>query len=868
VRLRELAPQAELLGVQREGVPLGEAKKVAKGERKAAQKAKERAGVVVTRTDAQYAQALANARVSTVRTGRSTRLAAAESARREAVAEAARAKNAQGRARGALGVARGRSEILSRNVGGAGGGGGYGIELGSRGLQAASERVKATRAAVREADRVVAAERQRVSGVAPGEHDALLRAIAARDEARAALAQKRVGAKVAKKRHIAVKRGELVEPADQFVARVQSEANRAGLGAPGYFPSEKRPRGVRGSLSRAVDAAQPYTGTLTRTGRENADPQAFVRAIAENVNRKASWNYVADTFDRHAFEWSRGLTPGQIKDELDRRGIDAGSVALWNPGAYRAAHQAQAQLEGGDIAAADVTGENAAAHAALTHAAPSIDLRRLDTQPEAFLHSRGWAVVPKAVHDELTADTRPSGAGMRTYDIAKGKASRILLGNPAWLQFQVGANALLTGLAGTGPVDAAKAQLWWRKLSVAERDAIEPHIGVHKFYDEQTHLGAATNNRIVNAYRAFKETGLYKAAHKANPLDAIFRADNAQNSFFRKAVFYTQAKRAAYRDMGQTAGQMMRLQHQITGLMTLGPTERMRALARNQGAIDDYAHHVNSFLGDYTTYTHRERKILGRAVMFYGFLRYSLRFAFYTMPIEHPVMASILTQVGRLERDELQNIFGTDVPPWEVGNYFSKDGRTKVALTRLSPFFNAIQWQGPQSIVGAFSPLAQITVNQVAGKNVAFDQLYTTDGSTQYRVKAADIGAANRAQIALQELMSTSPYYRAAAKTGIPGLIGPLRGRQTDDASLFKAQPVHFKRPDKIAENQKLIAQQNRQGGVKALEAQFAPLAGAPGSDVIAKARERAKPKVKAVRRKNPIAPIGGGGSGTLRGSF
>jgi hypothetical protein len=477
-------------------------------------------------------------------------------------------------------------------------------------------------------------------------------------------------------------------------------------------------------------------------------------------------------------------------------------------------------------------------------------------------------LVPKAVHDEIMADTRPSSAAGRAYDITKGKASRILLGNPAWLQFQIGANALLTGLAGTGPVNALKAQAWWHTLSTAEREAIEPYIGVHKFYDEQTKLGAASNSRIVNAYRAFKDTGLYQAAHKANPLDAIFRADNAQNTFFRKAVFYSQAKRAAYRDMGQEAGHVIRLQKQLASIVNLGPQDRMRALVRNQKSIDDYAAHVNDMLGDYTTYTHRERKVLGRSVMFYGFLRYSVKFAFYTMPIHHPMMSAILTQVGRLERDELEQIFGADVPPWEIGNYYSQDGKTRVAVTRLNPFFNAIQWQGPQSIVGAFSPLAQVTINQVAGKNVSFDQLYTANGSTAYKIKASEIGAANRAQIAIQELLSTSPYYRAAQKTGIPGIVGPLLGRQTDDASLFKPAPVHFKRADKIAENNRLIAQQ-KANRPQVLRQQFVPVTGTPGSEVIAKARARGKPKVKVVRRKSPIGNFGGGsGGGTLHGAF
>jgi hypothetical protein len=93
--------------------------------------------------------------------------------------------------------------------------------------------------------------------------------------------------------------------------------------------------------------------------------------------------------------------------------------------------------------------------------------------------------------------------------------------------------------------------------------------------------------------------------------------------------------------------------------------------------------------------------------MFYGFLRYSVKFTLYTMPIEHPVVSSMLTQIGRLERDEQKRIFGADVPTWELGNLYTKSGK-KYQLSRLSPFFNATQYGEPGSLVSSMSPLVQV----------------------------------------------------------------------------------------------------------------------------------------------------------------
>jgi hypothetical protein len=338
------------------------------------------------------------------------------------------------------------------------------------------------------------------------------------------------------------------EDTSSFFRRLMAEAGHHGLETPGFFPSEKRAEGVFSTFAvggrQAVKGPQPYTGALTRTGRENTALDVLPRGIARNIKRKYNWNLVAENFDRHASRLveEQDDRPAQGRDGAPRHRPAVRRVL--EPGCSATSSREAARIEGPDVEAGHVTPEAADVHSAA----------QLATNPAAFKGTSGWSLIPKAVHDEIMTDIRPSGIGGRSFDIAKGKISRVLLGNPGWLQFQVASNAFLTGLAGTGPVDAVKAQVWWRKLPEAQKRAIEPYIGVHRWYDDQTHLGATANNRIVNAYRAFKETGAVQGAHKANPLDALFRADNAQNNFFRKAVFYNQAKRETYRRMGEEAG--------------------------------------------------------------------------------------------------------------------------------------------------------------------------------------------------------------------------------------------------------------------------------------------------------------------------
>lgn len=671
--------------------------------------------------------------------------------------------------------------------------------------------------------------------------------------------------------HMGVVRGQS-ETTAQFLRRVKATARDRGLARPGYFPSEKRPQNVFSAFalggSRAVMAPKAYTGALFRTGRESVSPQTFERGIAQNIKRKYNWNYVADNFDKHVLEWSKNSTIDALQTELERRGIDPRTVAFWNPRRYRAERQAHVGEGGLEPDITDNVGDEA-----IHGAFKASTLPALSTIPADFKGTTGWSVIPKGIHDEIATELKPSTAAARIYDIAKGKTSRVLLANPAWLQYQIGANALLTGLSGTGPIDAVKAQLWWKKLSPAQRQAIEPYLGIMRWHDQQTHLGAASTSSMVNAWRAFKQTKLYASAHKANPLDAIFKADNAQNNFFRRAVFYNQIKKTAYKNMGRSAHEIIPLQRRMAHILTLGPERQMKAAIDDLATFEHHAQKTVDFLGDYTTYTARERRLISRSVMFYGFLRYSVKFAFYTMPVGHPIMSSMLLQLGRLHRDELQRIFGTDVPVWELGNYYSPDGSSRVQVSRLNPFVNATQYIDlskasvvqPQAVIAFLPPFIQAALDSAAGKNIAFDKPFTVDHSAAYVTHASDVTPGQRARILLGDLLHLSPIERTAEKAGIPGISRPLVGKQTDTSSLLFPSEVRYKANSKTSRARQAANQRDIAGtptGLAAVREQMLPVLGQSAGPIIRKSRQYAKDQSKAKkkprRHKDPYGFSGG----------
>lgn len=625
---------------------------------------------------------------------------------------------------------------------------------------------------------------------------------------------------------LGIKREEGESPAS-FLRRVKKDAAAAGLARPGYFHSQKRPRAGYSERAlggaRAVAGTKAYTGALFAKGLEDASPLVHEQAIARGIKRKYNWNLVARQFAEHSFEWGRNQTVGKLLDEIDNRGLDPNSVALWNPRLYLDAAKKH-EADGGDVTGRGEEPVVAGLSDAVDQSAMTI--KDLATRPEDFLKTSGWTVIPKAVYDEIHAGTRPSGAIARGYDVVKGKQSRILLGlSPAWLQFQVASNAILTGLAGTGPVDFVKAQAWWNKLSDAEKAAVEPYIGVGHFHDsiEQTKLGAARTrsekiNQTVDAYRALKTTPFMQHIGRGNPLDMLFRADNAQNNAFRKAVLYSQIKRDAYKRMGQNAKLMAGVQTRFTHSLTLGPTEQMAALLRDHRSLERHAQHVADFLGDYSTYTARERRGFQRAVMFYGFLRFSLRFTFLTMPIKHPVMSSVIAQLGRLQADEVRKLLGGDELPWALGKlYFTKGGQLKsVDLSRANPTMNAVtNFRAPKDILGFLPPLGVALLDQAYSKTSFKDRPFRVRGENQGR-KANEYRADDRARVFLNAMLSLAAPYRAAQAATQPGPRG-------DDALLFSPRPTGYRDPATVASINSDIAAQPKSVGSR-LAQQFVPL--------------------------------------------
>lgn len=575
--------------------------------------------------------------------------------------------------------------------------------------------------------------------------------------------------------------------------RVYKEANAAGLERPLYFPSEKFAlekgggTALQSDAARAMGSSRQYTGKLYATGREVLDPKVYARGRARSIKRKWNWRLVHDQLDTHAFKSidgmvTKGKTLGELRHAVDNATGDLKHVAFYNPGRFQSA-VAELRRQGVDIEHDEGTFGEALKSA----------LKENGELSPNDLGETGWHVVPHDVLDEIRMETgKPSKLG-RAWDQTKAFQSRMLLGtNPSWLAFQMLSEGAVTAAAMGGRLSSfAKAPLYFRKLDQKTKDDLVPWLNAGVAHHELVNatLGPASDSLMARGWRAFRESGIGEWMHKGNLVQHMMNADHAKSTYLRKVLLYDTVKREAFHRMGENATAIAQLNDRLSHILTLGPEAKMRELLNNKDNLERYAQHLNDMLGDFTTYTAHERMGLRRYTMFYGFLRYSLRMAFYTMPVKHPLMTAIIANLGRMQTEEVRNLLGGDELPWALGRiYWDDNGQLKsIDLQRANPAMNALtQMRDVTQAPGMLPPVATAAIDQIFHINSYKDRPWAVHGKPkQHNPTSGDFGLGVRGRIAAESLLKTIGAYRIAESAS-------MNGPQGDDSMLFDQRPTKY----------------------------------------------------------------------------
>ncbi len=695
---------------------------------------------------------------------------AAKKSHTAALKDLDRAEREHTKARAKFAHAKGRAEILSRNVG-----------------DTAAERKAAGRT-------VPAGERQYEGGGL-----AVTRAADELQESFARVSAAKESVKATRKDLAEANRPKRSEPVlgetgAEFAARVREERKSVpGTTAePGYYPSRyDAPQDVPLTASRAQLAGvgtRHREGVLYDQGRELKDPELLLRAHARNIDNYARQATRSDVLEREGIPYA---TREDAEKALADSGMAGKAIVVSADGAVLKGARTANIVDGREL--------------------PELDAR---ADLGDFAPTTAHYIIPTTVQKELDALHKPISAGGRVLDRIQHLTQAVMLGaSPSWLQFQTIADTVALTAQGITPAQAIRATREYNALTDAGRQQVDVLVGGNPSSDL---LRGSEDLGRTAAILASNPTYRKHFSGRKNPLTALLRADAQRTAGARRIALITKLERdAKTARIDKEIGDLRPLQRKLTRALGQQEPGELQRLLNDGDLAEQAAEHVAKIMGDFTSYTQAERAAMKRFIPFYGFLRYSLKLAFHTLPVDHPYVALLIAQVGQLTAEESRDIVGNELPQG-ISRLYTNNGEKMVDFARAHPILNGIvaAETSNQFVTAFMPPLAVIAANYAFKQNLWLGREYKVKNRTQ---GTKDLAGEERLRIVADELFKLLGPYKALKE--LPN------EPQGDDSLPWSRRPLRPTDTKTIISTRETTAAREKQGGLKRAALKLFPLA-------------------------------------------
>jgi hypothetical protein len=631
------------------------------------------------------------------------------------------------------------------------------------------------------------------------------------------------------------------ESTSAWIKRVRAAMEENGIDHPPFFaPSEelRTPKfsNYTAGGARAPEPFKKRTGALQRQGRERSDPEVIYEGIQRNHRMRISGQLVADVFDRVAHPRYRNITTHELKKLAQNEGFDPSLYAVWYPKLYRdtlrnrIVAEQQGAAEGFGRAASQLEQEAAAQGGAFGHLRELLDprsqhavivgadnLKDLYAQLDnpRFKGERG-TLIPRAAADELLSSAKETSFG-RVMERLKTMQSRAVLGalNVNWVQADAFVNSLVaTVIGGASPAAFVQQARFFKRLPPdLKRWAHEElDIGTSRSNVHIPRMGAAVNNRFVNFFRFLRESPWGQRVRPIQrTINTFLRLERGVgNNPQRRALAYHLLRKEAFHQLDGDVSHLNGILHRVSSIFSLGAytpetvRKQMVEIVRNKKDFEEIGRQTANILGDWTTFTALERKTLGRYFFFYPYLRYSMKLAFYTLPLDHPVRLAMIANLANLNMDEQRRLIGADDADTYLvaGRYFYRDAKGQMHeynVRTFNPVGNVVtESQTSADLLQLLPPIFTIGLGQIEKRDIYRGRDWRVKGTAD-RTAASDIGpldgllGTTRWRVLARQLIDLPPITRELAKYMLPG-------EQGDDSLPFSARPTQFKDPERQAQ--------------------------------------------------------------------
>lgn len=509
----------------------------------------------------------------------------------------------------------------------------------------------------------------------------------------------------------------------RYGREAQEIIRREGLEQPAYVKDVKPRQGLDPlptfPAGRSARKQHMSKGVARERGVAERNFETLVnQSIAEPRMRRAMHRLTTEFVERWAapLKGKRYLTSAEIERAINRGELDAGQYAVLHSQFFKQAildpHKAGPEF---------------------TEAIRSA----LDTSMLAQIKQRAndpgnkYIVVPREALKEFVHQMEPPKGMDKVFGGANRLLSRVILGySPGWAAAQLIAEGVPAAMAiGANPARWMRVAKFLaredKRLGRKDRAAIDGIAGESAGVTPHPHVQFRPDTNVMASrfLRLSKRNPVGRALLKGASGEALGIFDRWKGGKYRKAVAAAKADRELNSFVKSLSG-LMRGQRSIVEAIKGKPLKaQMEYIAKHPAEAAKLEGYLDNVMGNWRALTRHEAKF-APLVVFYPFVRYSLRWTFWAFPREHPVKASILYFLSQQNAEELEKLIGG--PPanpleYTFPVYESAKGGQGVLPggSRIAPGMNALTTSigkgQVESLATALNPALGIGVSAVTG---------------------------------------------------------------------------------------------------------------------------------------------------------
>lgn len=397
-------------------------------------------------------------------------------------------------------------------------------------------------------------------------------------------------------------------------------------------------------------------------------------------------------------------------------------------------------------------------------------------QLEAMRDGKGpvgshYQIVRKASMDELVSQLANTLVAPKIAKVNRATSFLILGTSPAWAAMQIIAEYGQASIAQPrllNPAFVKKAMRAYKEMSPEKRQAFDSWVGVttrtiERAEDLKLDLKAGDMDAAAHAYTALEATP-YGRFIRGIPT-SIARIDQWKGGRIRSltalAKMDSELNGRVNRFIRGIGGVNKEMGAALKEMRGKSFKEQAEWVAEHPKWAHRYQSYLDDVMGNWSALTKNER-VAAQAMIFYPFVRMSLRWTFYAFPKRHPIKASMLYYLGQQNANELHKLLKGDpsyFTQWAMVPVDLGGEKKLIDLSRIAPGSNVLvealggSTEGPEGIAAA--KLAQPAL---AALGTAIYGVSPLSGKQE----------GGSGWNALAQMLSLSPLTRVAGEAAIP----------------------------------------------------------------------------------------------------